>query len=157
MTFVEQPFHAADLAAHAALRERVRMAVCLDESITNVADVRHAITAGATDQVAVKLNRLGLDALLEILELCRGSGVGVQLGGTFDTAIGRRHLLAASGLPGIVDAAVGPPAAYLESDLGPYPGLIDGSVQPDAAPGIAIEPDVEMLEAMAARSATIAL
>jgi L-alanine-DL-glutamate epimerase-like enolase superfamily enzyme len=131
--------------------------VCLDESITNVADVRHAVAAQAADQVAVKLNRLGLDALLEILELTARSRVGVQLGGTFDTSIGRRHLLAASGLPGVVDAAVGPPSAYLDMDLAPYPGLVNGSVQPDDAPGIGVEPDTGHLDALAIRSATIDL
>lgn len=157
VSFVEQPFQSADLTAHAALRERVRMAVCLDESITNVADVRHAVAAGAADQVAVKLNRLGLDALLEILELAARSGIGVQLGGTFDTSIGRRHLLAASGLPGIVDAAVGPPAAYLQHDLVPYPALVNGTVRPDDAPGIGPEPGAAHLDTIALRTATVGL
>jgi O-succinylbenzoate synthase len=157
VSFVEQPFPAADLGAHAVLRERVRMAVCLDESITNVADVRHAVAAGAADQVAVKLNRLGLDALLEILELAARSGIEVQLGGTFDTSIGRRHLLAASGLPGIVDAAVGPPAAYLSEDLAPYPALMDGTVRPDAAPGIGVEPDAVHLDVIALETAKVEL
>jgi O-succinylbenzoate synthase len=157
VSFVEQPFPAGDLASHARLRDHVRMAVCLDESITNIADVRRVVAAGAADQIAVKLNRLGLDALLEILELASRSGVGVQLGGTFDTSIGRRHLLAASGLPGIVDAAVGPPAAYLSNELAPYPALVDGTVQPDGTPGIGATPDQGHLDSIALRTATVGL
>lgn len=157
VSFIEQPFGGADLAAHATLRGRVRMAVCLDESITSVADVRHAISARAADQIAVKLNRLGLDALAHIRALCRPAGVGIQLGGTFDTAIGRRHLLAASSLSGIVDAAVGPPAAYLAADLAPYPGLVDGMVRPDESPGIGITPDRSTLDDVAIRSTTVTL
>jgi O-succinylbenzoate synthase len=157
VSFVEQPFPPADLDAHARLRDRVRMAVCLDESITNVADVRHAVAAGAADQVAVKLNRFGLDALLRVLDIAARTGIGVQLGGTFDTGIGRRHLLAASGLPGIVDAAVGPPAAYVTLELVPYPPLVDGAVRPDPAPGIGVEPEADHLDAIALRSTTVEL
>lgn len=155
VSFVEQPFPGGDLASHAALRARVRMAVCLDESITSIADVRHAIEAGAADQVAVKSNRLGLAALTEIRHLCQTAGVGVQLGGTFDTSIGRRHLLAAAGLPGIVDAAVGPPAAYLADDVGDYPALSGGMVRPDDADGIGIEPDAAVLDEIALRSTAV--
>lgn len=157
VSFVEQPFAAHDLAAHTILRSRTRMSVCLDESITNIADVRQVIALGAADVVAIKLNRLGLEALTEILRLCRSAGVGVQLGGTFDTSIGRRHLLAAAGLPGIVDAAVGPPSAYLETELAPYPQLVRGMVEPDPSPGIGIDPDTELLDDIALRSSIVAV
>jgi O-succinylbenzoate synthase len=155
VSFIEQPFPAEDLDAHVGLRRRVRMAVCLDESITNMADTRRVLAIGAADQVSVKLNRLGLETLIGILDLCREAGVGVQIGGTFDTSIGRRHLLAASGLAGVVDAAVGPPSAYLADEIVPYPSLVDGMVRPDAAPGIGIEPNTAHLEEIAIRSATI--
>jgi len=157
VSFIEQPFAASDLSSHATLRSQVRMAVCLDESISNVADVRHAIAATAADQIAVKLNRFGLEALAEIQRLCLAAGIGIQLGGTFDTAIGRRHLLAASGLDGVVDAAVGPPAAYLETDLATYPPLVDGMVRPDDAPGIGIQPDSNAIDAIALRSTVTGL
>lgn len=157
VSFVEQPFAPEDLEAHAALRRRVRMAVCLDESISNIASVRQAIAADAADQIAVKLNRLGLQAFEAIRWLCAPTGIGVQLGGTFDTSIGRRHLLAAAGLAGVVDAAVGPPAAYLVSELAPYPPLRDGMVTPDDAPGIGIEPDTGALDDMALRSTIVGI
>jgi O-succinylbenzoate synthase len=152
VTFIEQPFPADALAASAALRARSRMAVCLDESVPTVAAVRVALDAGAADQIAVKLNRVGLAALRDILSMCLPAGIGVQLGGTFDTAVGRRHLLAASGLPGIVDAAVGPPSAYLATELGSYPSLIDGAVTPDDTPGIGLDVDTDLLDDIALRT-----
>lgn len=157
VSFIEQPFAPDDLEAHAELRRRVRMAVCLDESISNIASVRQAIAIGAADQIAVKLNRLGLDAFDRIRRLCAPGGIGIQIGGTFDTSIGRRHLLAAAGLPGVVDAAVGPPAAYLETELAPYPPLRDGMVTPDDAPGIGVEPDVTMLDDIALRATVVTI
>lgn len=157
VSFVEQPFPADDLASHGALRERVEMAVCLDESVSNLADVRTVIAAGAADQIALKLNRFGLDVLTAARRLCGEADVGIQLGGTFDTAIGRRHLLAAAGLPGIVDAAVGPPLAYLAADVASYPTLVEGRVRPDPAPGIGIDPDRATLDGLALRTAVIDL
>jgi O-succinylbenzoate synthase len=151
VSFIEQPFPAEDLAAHSALRSTVRMAVCLDESVPDLAGVERAIAAGAADQVSVKLNRSGLEALGATLSLCREAGIGVQIGGTFDTSIGRRHLLAAATLPGVVDAAVGPPSAYLKRDVASYPALVDGLVAPEDVPGMGGEPDITELDLAAIR------
>ena len=152
VSFVEQPFHPTDLASHADLRARSRMAVCLDESVTDLRSAEAALEADAADQVAVKLNRAGPNTLDELRRLCSSAGVGVQLGGTFDTSIGRRHLLAAATLPGVVDAAVGPPAAYLTDDLAPYPPVVGGTVRPEGSPGIGAEPDPAQLDAIASRT-----
>lgn len=151
VTFVEQPFPPPDLESHSALRARSRFAVCLDESVPTSAGIRRAIAAAAADQIAVKLNRVGLTALRQAIDIATSSGVAIQLGGTFDTSLGRRHLLAAATLPGVVDAAVGPPAAYLSRDIGTYPQLIRGMVAPDATEGIGPEPSSSDLDVIASR------
>ena len=155
VSFIEQPFPADDLSSHRRLRHRIDVAVCLDESIGSTRDAVAALTAEAADQVAVKLNRHGLTNLREILALARDHGVGIQIGGTFDTAIGRRHLLAASGLPGVVDAAVGPPAAYLADDIADYPAVIAGVVAPSDSDGLGAAPDPSAVTKIELRRTTV--
>lgn len=155
VSFIEQPLAAGDLESHRVLRERLETPVCLDESISSIADVEAVIATEAADQVSIKLNRYGLTDLKHVLDLARDHGVGVRVGGTFDTSIGRRHLLAASGLPGVVDAAVGPPAGYLAGDVADYPAVVDGLVAPTEADGLGTAPDVERLAQLEVRRATV--
>lgn len=155
VTFIEQPFPPDDLSSHRRLRELIDVAVCLDESIGSTTDVATALAAEAADQIAVKLNRHGLTRLVEMLTLAQDHGVGIQIGGTFDTSIGRRHLLAASGLPGVVDAAVGPPAAYLADDVADYPAVVAGLVAPSDADGLGADPDPNALSKLGLRRITI--
>jgi len=141
VSFVEQPFSAGDLDAHRMLRERTELMVCLDESITSTQGAAKVLAAEAADQISVKLNRHGITRLREILNLTQDHKVGVRIGGTFDTSIGRRHLLAASGLPGVVDAAVGPPSAYLVEDVADYPEVTAGLVAPSDIAGLGTDPN----------------
>ena len=155
VSFVEQPFSPEDLDSHRVLRERTDLAVCLDESITSTQAAAKVLAAEAADQLSVKLNRHGLVRLREILNLARDHKVGVRIGGTFDTSIGRRHLLAASGLPGVVDAAVGPPAAYLADDVASYPAVVAGVVAPSDTDGLGAEPNAEALAKLELRRTTV--
>ncbi len=155
VSFVEQPFAVDDLEAHRALRGATAMSVCLDESIVSEQAARRALEAEAADIISVKLNRHGLNSFRKILGEAARHGIAVRIGGTFDTSIGRRHLLAASGMPGVVDAAVGPPGAYLSADVAPYPPVDDGKVSPDPAPGIGVVPDPVSLDAVELKRLTV--
>jgi O-succinylbenzoate synthase len=151
---IEQPLPPGDLAGCATLRKRIAAAVCIDEDIHSASDAARVLDAGAADVLALKVMRLGYDTSLEILEHCRFAGVGVKAGGTFDTAIGRHHVLAFATLDGITDAEAGPPAGYLTETLAPYPDFVDGTVTPLAAPGIGVEPEAARLAA-AVRSTVV--
>lgn len=148
VSFIEQPFPGDDLEAHRALRAATTMSVCLDEAITSPAAATRVLAAGAADVLSVKLNRHGLGGLQQIGAAAREHGVGVRIGGTFDTSIGRLHLLAVAGLPGVVDAAVGPPSAYLAVDVAPYVPVTDGRVAPAVVPGIGVDPLDEAVHAV---------
>jgi o-succinylbenzoate synthase len=153
VSVIDQPFPAEALDAHAALRARpLTMRVCLDESISSVASAVTAMAAHAADIVSVKVGRMGLEAARSILASARATGTGFKVGGTFDTAIGRRHLLAFATLAGVTDAEVAPPAGYLAADVADYPPLEDGTVTPDDAPGIGVEPDMGRVEELLVRS-----
>ena len=155
VSFIEQPLPPGDLASHRLLREELDVPVCLDESIGSVSDAAVALEAAAADQLAIKLNRHGLTALKEILEMAHRHDVGVRIGGTFDTSIGRRHLLAAAGLPGVVGAAVGPPAAYLSDDVADYPAVAAGLVAPTETAGLGTDPDARALQRLELRRITV--
>ncbi|MEX2322483.1 MAG: enolase C-terminal domain-like protein [Acidimicrobiia bacterium] len=144
VSVIDQPFPSDALDAHAALRRRgLTMQVCLDESIASVASAVTAMAAHAADIVSVKVGRMGFEASRAILASGRATGTGFKVGGTFDTAIGRRHLLAFATLAGVTDAEVAPPSGYLAADIAEYPALDDGTITPDDAPGIGVEPDMD--------------
>ena len=151
VSVIEQPFPAEALEAHAALRRSVEAKVCLDESITSVAAAISALAAGAADMLSVKAGRLGLHTALAVLGVARDAGVGVKAGGTFDTSIGRRHLLAFATSTGVIDAEVAPPAGYLAADVAAYPEIVDGAITPDEAPGIGADPDADLLASLELR------
>jgi L-alanine-DL-glutamate epimerase-like enolase superfamily enzyme len=131
------------------------MSVCVDEAITSEGEASRIIASGAADVLAVKLNRHGLSSFGRIRTAATKHGLGIRIGGTFDTAIGRLHLLAASGLPGVTDAAVGPPSAYLASDVAEYPTLAAGRVAPRPLPGIGTNPNDEALSRVEVRRTTV--
>jgi O-succinylbenzoate synthase len=152
---IEQPFPTHDLASHAALRRRKVLSVCLDEAIRSRGDARQIISAKAADVLSVKVNRLGLEAGLAILELAFAEGIGVKVGGTFDTSIGRRLLLGFAMLGGVIDAEIAPPSGYLESDIADYPEPIRGQIRPDDRPGIGVDPDHERLADLEVRRTVV--
>ena len=87
--YVEQPLAAWDLIGHAALRERVRVPIALDESIESEGGARAALAEGAADVVVVKPARVGGQAAtLRIAEAASAAGAAVVLGTYFETGVG---------------------------------------------------------------------
>src|SRR5664280_2233858 len=87
--YVEQPLAAWDLIGHAALRERVRVPVALDESIDSEGSARAALAEGAADVIIVKPARVGgLAATMRIVDSASGAGAKVVLGTYFETGVG---------------------------------------------------------------------
>jgi L-alanine-DL-glutamate epimerase-like enolase superfamily enzyme len=87
--FVEQPLVAWDVAGHAALRERVRVPIALDESVDSEGSARAALAEGAADVIVVKPARVGgLAATMRIVEAASAGGASVVLGTFFETGVG---------------------------------------------------------------------
>jgi L-alanine-DL-glutamate epimerase-like enolase superfamily enzyme len=87
--YVEQPLAAWDLTGHAALRERVRVPIALDESIDSEGSARAALAEKAADVVIVKPARVGgLGATLRIAEAASAVGASAVLGTFFETGVG---------------------------------------------------------------------
>jgi len=87
--YVEQPLAAWDLTGHAALRERVRVPIALDESIDSEGSARAALSDKAADVLIVKPARVGgLAATLRIANAASAVGASAVLGTFFETGVG---------------------------------------------------------------------
>ncbi len=87
--YVEQPLPAWDLAGHAALRERIRVPIALDESVDSEGSARAALAEGAADVIVVKPARVGgLAATLRLCDAAAAAGASAVLGTYFETGVG---------------------------------------------------------------------
>jgi o-succinylbenzoate synthase len=150
LLLVEQPLQEDDLVDHAALAQRLRTPVCLDESIVSRKAAADALALGAASIVNIKAGRVGgyLEALA-IADLCREAGVPVWCGGMLETGIGRAAnaaLAAVEGfsLPGDVSAA----SRFYRRDIVTEPAVLDdGHVRVPTGPGLGVQIDDDALEA----------
>ena len=87
--YVEQPLAAWNVAGHAALRERVRVPIALDESVESESSAREALAERAVDVVIVKPARVGgRAATMRIAEAALAAHASVILGTYFETGVG---------------------------------------------------------------------
>jgi len=97
---IEQPLDYRDLAEHAALQARLATPLCLDESVTSLADAERAIRLGAARIINLKPGRLGgIGPTITVHDRCRDAGVGCWLGGMLETGLGSAMGLALATLP----------------------------------------------------------
>jgi O-succinylbenzoate synthase len=101
--YIEQPLHWDDLHDHATLASRIATPICLDESLTSPARVRHALEIGACTVVNVKVGRFGgITQVQRVQEECATRGAPMWCGGMLETGIGRAHNIHLATLPGFV-------------------------------------------------------
>jgi O-succinylbenzoate synthase len=156
---IEQPLPAADLAGHAQLQERIRTAVCLDESICSAEDARRALDMGACRVVNVKPGRVGGHGeSAHIHDLLRAARMPMWCGGMLETGIGRAHNVALASLPGFTLAGdISASRRYWERDIvTPELEVVDGRMQVPTGPGIGVEVDVDRVRALTVRESVFA-
>jgi O-succinylbenzoate synthase len=152
LAMIEQPLAHDDLLDHAALQEKLRTPICLDESITSPDAARNAIRLKACGWVNIKPGRVGgLTNALAIREICEKAGVPCWVGGMLESSVGAHHCLALATLPNMrYPSDIFPSERFYARDLGvPAVRLSAPSVitAPDV-PGVGAEPDAEALESM---------
>lgn len=156
VAYIEQPFPAAELQAHAGLREEILADVALDEPIDSVQGAIAAIEAGAADVIVVKPGRIGLAACRTIHDLALAAGLRVKASGLLETAIGRAHTLAVATLPGAVHSDVAVDSWFFGSATAYPPVTVaDGWISASAEPGIGVSPDLDALAPFIVRETTI--
>lgn len=103
LLMIEQPLAFDDLIEHATLQRQLQTAICLDESIHSLEDVKKAIQIGSCRIINIKIGRVGgLTVAKQIHDYCRQHDVGVWCGGMLETGIGRLHNIALNALPHFV-------------------------------------------------------
>jgi O-succinylbenzoate synthase len=156
LMMIEQPLAFDDLHQHAELQRRLQTPVCLDESIESVEDARLALELGACRVINIKPGRVGgFGSARAIHDLCVQAGVPVWCGGMLESGVGRAHNVSLATLPGFtLPGDISESRRYWERDLvTPEFVMRDGTLQLPPGPGIAVEPDLDRIEALTVRRA----
>jgi O-succinylbenzoate synthase len=161
LIMIEQPLGADDIRQHAELQRRLRTPICLDESITSVDRARDMIALGSGRIVNIKPGRVGgYAASLAIHDVCQQSGIPVWCGGMLESGVGRAYNVALASLPNFtLPGDLSPSARYWERDLVTPEWTMDaeGMVPvPRSRPGIGVTVDMDRVDALTARTATLA-
>ena len=151
LAMIEQPLadDGMSLVAHAELQKRIETPICIDESGHSLEHVRAAIRLGSCRVVNIKMARVGgLAASRDIQALCAEYGIPCWVGGMLETAIGGAICAELATLPNFTyPADIFPSSYFYDNDLG-KPELVlagPGAVATSRVPGIAQEPDPELL------------
>jgi O-succinylbenzoate synthase len=154
LAMVEQPLPADDLVGHAMVQETVRTPICLDESITTLAQAEMALELHSAKYINLKPGRVGgLTTALAIHDACHPACIPCWVGGMPQSVIGVRHGLALAAKPNCSYPADHIPADSLfQVDLADPLLPVRESAEDVlriplwSAPGIGIEPQADVLE-----------
>ncbi len=160
LIMIEQPLGADDIRQHAELQRRLRSPICLDESITSVDRARDMIALGSGRIVNIKPGRVGgYSASRAIHDVCQQNGIPVWCGGMLESGVGRAYNVALASLPNFtLPGDLSPSARYWERDLVTPEWTMDaeGMVPvPRSRPGIGVTVDMDRVDALTARTATL--
>jgi O-succinylbenzoate synthase len=161
LLMIEQPFAPGDFVDHAELQRALRTPLCLDESISSLADARLAQKIGACRIINIKLGRVGGHAEARaVQDFAFEHGMPVWCGGMLEAGIGRAHNIALSTLsnfvlPGDVSAS----ARYWEEDIVEPPITVSGrgTLRAPDGPGIGYEVNEARVESLTVRREEIRL
>jgi len=147
LEYLEQPFAAKNLAAHAALRVQVCTPIALDESVGSAGDLHAALDAGAIQVLSIKPARLGgVEAAATLLAQAADHGLETFVGGMLETGIGRATSVALAACEGVTHPTdLGPSSRYFDQDVCDPIELRDGRLPLPNGPGIGRVPDPDRL------------
>ncbi len=159
LMMIEQPLAHDDMFDHAELERQIKTPLCLDESIHQSEDARHAIEIGACRIINVKLGRVGGHSEAQRVErVCREKKIPVWCGGMLESGIGRAHniamaTLAGFALPGDVSAS----SRYWSEDIIEPPVTVTtrGTISAPNAPGIGYDVNRARIESLTVRREVI--
>lgn len=155
LLMIEQPLTAGDLLDHSKLQKQIKTAICLDESITCLADAKHAIELDAARIINIKLGRVGghVEAR-NIQKFAAGNKIPVWCGGMLESGIGRAHNIAMSTLPGFtLPGDVSASARYWNEDIIEPPVTVSGTgtITAPTEAGIGYAVNEELIERLTSR------
>jgi O-succinylbenzoate synthase len=157
LIMLEQPLGADDLLPLAELQRRMRTALCLDESITDVKRARDMIKLQSGRIINIKPGRVGgFSQSKAIHDLCQANGIPVWCGGMLESGIGRSYNVALASLPNFsLPGDVSPSARYWARDVVQPEWTMgtDGLVPvPRDKPGLGVEVDADFITSLTRRT-----
>jgi O-succinylbenzoate synthase len=101
LMMIEQPLDYRDILDHSRLQKQLKTPICLDESIRDYRDARHALEMDACRIINIKQARVGGTFAAKVIHnVAKADNVPVWCGGLLETGIGRAHNVALASLPG---------------------------------------------------------
>ena len=159
LAMIEQPLGHDDLIDHAALQERLKTPLCLDESVTSLDKARKALDIGACRWMNLKVGRVGgLTNAIAVHDLCKARGVSCWVGGMLESAVGQGPSLALATLDNIAYAAdIFPTTRLYEEDMSEPDVVLSepGFVRAPERPGHGFAPHPDRIERATRAHATV--
>lgn len=160
LLMIEQPLPGGAILDHSKLQSMLETPLCLDESITSLADAKQAVEMDACRIINIKLCRVGgHSAARDIQEFAASKGVPVWCGGMLETGVGRAHNIAMSALTGFtLPGDVSASSRYWERDITDPAVEVSprGTITVPDGPGIGFALDEELISSLEVRSETFA-
>jgi o-succinylbenzoate synthase len=152
---IEQPFATNDTSSAATLR-KTGVAVIADEGVSSVADAERLLVNEAISGISIKPPRVGgIAAAVEMLAWCTSNNMRATAGGMLECGLGRHALAAVAALDGFdITGDVSPARRWLAADPFPDVATLGSSVVVPTGPGVAPEPDIELLDRYTIKTAT---
>lgn len=152
LLMIEQPLAHDDIYQHSQLRPLLQTPICLDESITGLAQAELARDLQACAIINVKPGRVGGWTIArQIHDLGQQAGMGLWVGGMLETGIGRAGQLALAALPGfILPGDISATERYYVPDItAPFRlNREDSTICVPTSPGLGVEVDWGQLTAV---------
>lgn len=150
--FIEQPLPPDDLVGGARVAATLTAPVALDEAVATRGDLEAAIALGSGCMLTVKAARLGgVEAAVEAAAHAGRHGWPVHVGGMLESGLGRATARVLAARPEVTGPAlVGPTQLLFAADvIAPVRPDADGMVPVPGGPGLAPEPDADLIDALA--------
>ena len=161
LLMIEQPLAAGDLVDHAKLQKLLKTPICLDESITCLADAKHAVELGSCQIINIKLGRVGGHSEAKAIQsFAAENNIPVWCGGMLESGIGRTHNIAMSTLPGFtLPGDVSASARYWSEDIIEPPVIVSekGTINAPANPGIGYKINEELIKNLTVKTENVEL
>jgi O-succinylbenzoate synthase len=155
LLMLEQPLPAGDLVDHAALQRQIATPICLDESIEDARNARHALQLGACKVINIKPGRVGGFAeSRRIHDIAQSAGVPVWCGGMLETGIGRACNVALATLPNFrLPGDISASGRYWAEDIvePPFTLARGGTIGVPTRWGLGVRVKVDMVERLTVR------
>ena len=103
LLYIEQPLHPDELVGHARLAEKLKTAVCVDETLRDARAARQIAELGGPLVWNVKVHRMGgLSEVCRVVRIARECGARLWAGTMPESGLGSQAALAAAAMPEFV-------------------------------------------------------